>query len=187
MPSLWHATSSATSEPSLEVLGSHQSPGSRYFDVELRPLSSTGVTRLQRYYGPLRHPRRPGLALAGCRLMGYHHRRGFPCCLGSPSKHAVAITPTGPLGARFALLPQRRRPSPQSGRVGSRITFFEACSAFTHVTACLVAKSPCDPLHRRLWASSLPYFPLRLLPTGATLVGWDLHPLEIRAFARRTT
>jgi len=28
---------------------------------------------------------------------------------------------------------------------------FEACSAFTRVTACMLAKSPCgDPLHRRL-------------------------------------
>jgi hypothetical protein len=27
---------------------------------------------------------------------------------------------------------------------------FEACSAFTHVTACRLAKSPSDPLHRRL-------------------------------------
>jgi hypothetical protein len=35
---------------------------------EVRPLSSTGITRLPRYYGPVRHPTRPGLALAGCQL-----------------------------------------------------------------------------------------------------------------------
>ena len=28
--------------------------------------------------------------------------------------------------------------------------FFEACSAFTHVMACTLAESPCDPLHRKL-------------------------------------
>ena len=39
---------------------------------------------------------------------------------------------------------------PRTGRVGSCITLFEACSAFTHVTACTLAKSPSDPLHRRL-------------------------------------
>ena len=33
---------------------------------------------------------------------------------------------------------------------------------------------------------SLPTSPLRLLPTGATFVGWDSHPLKIRAFSRRT-
>ena len=36
--------------------------------LELRSLPSTGVTRLRRYYEPLRHPRRPGLSLAGVRL-----------------------------------------------------------------------------------------------------------------------
>jgi hypothetical protein len=50
------------------------------------------------------------------------------------------------------LLPwyRRRRPSPYVRWVGSRIISFEAYSAFTHVTACLLAESPSDPLHRRL-------------------------------------
>src|SRR5690242_18427843 len=42
------------------------------------------------------------------------------------------------------------RPSPKPGRVGSCISLFEACSAFTHVTACTLAKSPSDSLHQRL-------------------------------------
>ena len=33
---------------------------------------------------------------------------------------------------------------------------------------------------------SLPTSPLRLLPTAATFVGGDFHPLEFRAFSRRT-
>ena len=53
--------------------------------LELRPLPSTGVVRLRRYYGPLRRPRRPGLSLAGVRLTVTRCRRwGFPCCVGSP-------------------------------------------------------------------------------------------------------
>src|ERR1700730_739380 len=32
----------------------------------------------------------------------------------------------------------------------------------------------------------LPPPPLRLLPAGATVAGWELHPLKIDAFARRT-
>ncbi len=36
---------------------------------EVRLLPSTGVTRLQRYYGPVRLPRWPGLSLAGVRLV----------------------------------------------------------------------------------------------------------------------
>ncbi len=34
---------------------------------------------------------------------------------------------------------------------------------------------------------SLPTSPLRLLPTVATSVGWDSHPLKFRAFSRRTS
>src|ERR1022692_5340031 len=37
--------------------------------LELRSLPSTGVTQLQRYYEPLRHPRAPGLSLAGFQLV----------------------------------------------------------------------------------------------------------------------
>src|SRR5215468_7603978 len=43
-----------------------------------------------------------------------------------------------------------RRPSPITRWVGSCINRFEACSAFTHVTACTLAESPSDPFHRKL-------------------------------------
>ena len=70
---------------------------------EVRPLSSTGITRLQRYYEPLRHPRPPGLSLAGGRLMVLPTTaRGFPCFVTSPScPHAVATTPASPSLASF--------------------------------------------------------------------------------------
>jgi len=55
--------------------------------------------------------------------------------------HAVATTPTRALGL-FARLSQRLRPSLFLSQVGSRIALFEACSAFTHVTACMLAESP---------------------------------------------
>src|ERR1700682_2689837 len=45
------------------------------------------------------------------------------------------------------------RPSHEPGRVGSCIVGFGACSAFTHVTACTLAKSPSDSLHQRLQQS----------------------------------
>jgi hypothetical protein len=54
-------------------------------DLELRSLPSTSVTQLPRYYGPLRHPTRPSLSLAGVRLeLTRLHRGGFPCCERSP-------------------------------------------------------------------------------------------------------
>ena len=41
-----------------------------------------------------------------------------------------------------SVLLHRLRPSPHYSWVGSCITFFEACSAFTRVTTCRLAKSP---------------------------------------------
>jgi hypothetical protein len=61
--------------------------------------------------------------------------------------HAIANTPVGPLarvasrGRTLDCLCQGRRPSPNNRRVGSHITAFEACSAFTRVTACGLAES----------------------------------------------
>lgn len=37
--------------------------------------------------------------------------------------------------------PRKQRPSPKFRRVGSHITLFEACSAFNHVPACMLAKT----------------------------------------------
>jgi len=62
--------------------------------------------------------------------------------------HADATTPVGSLD-QVALRLQRRRPSPKFRRVGSHITHFEACSTFTHVSACMLAKSPKATLYTR--------------------------------------
>jgi hypothetical protein len=45
------------------------------------------------------------------------------------------------------------RPSHEPERVGSCTVGFGACSAFTHVTDCTLAKSPSDSLHQRLQQS----------------------------------
>src|SRR5262245_57073692 len=71
LPSLSRVTPSAASEHFLELLGC---PISRSLTaccvcLELRPLPSPGITRLQRYSKPLRHPSAPGLSLAGLRLI----------------------------------------------------------------------------------------------------------------------
>ena len=111
--------------------------------LELRSLPSTGVTRLPRYYEPLRHPRAPSLSLTGLRLVIADHASGLPvlrtlslctCCRQYP----------GAAAERIALLTSPSRISlPRNGsRVGLRIVLFEACSAFTRVTACTRALSP---------------------------------------------
>src|ERR1019366_1411367 len=65
-----------------------------------------------------------------------------PLCL-----HAVATTPAGPMERIRSLLLHRLRPSPDYSWVGSCINSFEACSAFTHVTTCRLAKSPYATLY----------------------------------------
>jgi hypothetical protein len=75
---LSRATPSAASEHLLELIGF---PISRSFTtycvcLELRSLPSTGVTRLPRYYEPLRHPRAPSLSLTGFRLVIADHALG---------------------------------------------------------------------------------------------------------------
>src|SRR5512134_652677 len=69
----------------------------------------------------------------------------FPCM------HAVANTPMESVGASFARFPTSRSLPPIDSRVGFHIALFETCSAFTRVTACILAKSPRgDSPYRRL-------------------------------------
>ena len=65
-----------------------------------------------------------------------------PLCL-----HAVATTPAGPMEPIRSLLLHRLRPSPDNSWVGSCIISFVACSAFTRVTTCRLAKSPYATLY----------------------------------------
>jgi len=84
--------------------------------------------------------------------------------------------------------PARRISLPRYGRrVDPRIVLFEACSAFTRVTACTLALSPyfVTRFTRRLQT-----FRLLHACSGCfrleQFAGWGLHPLESAALARRT-
>src|SRR5208283_765211 len=136
--------------------------------LQLRPLPSTGVTQLHRYYEPLRHPKRPGLSLANFQLIHTAITAGTSRVVYGPHcLHAVANTPAGLMEFIRSYDFHQLRPSPNSGRVGSCISLFEACSAFTHVTACMLAESPMRPSTSKSSAASLPPPRLRLLPGGA--------------------
>ena len=73
-------TPSAVSERFSELLGCpiSRSLTASCVGLELRPLPSPGITRLRRYYEPLRHPSAPGLSLAGVRLIIPDHALGLP-------------------------------------------------------------------------------------------------------------
>src|SRR5258708_4297654 len=80
-----------------------------------------------------------------------------------------------------SLISPNRVSLPRKGRrVGLHIVLFEACSAFTRVAACTLARSPYF-VTRYPKASDISSPPclLRLLPAGA-VAGWDLHPREKR-------
>src|SRR3979490_1446180 len=105
-PSLSRATPSAVSEHSSELIGCPISKSLTTCCVclELRSLPSTGVTRPQRYYEPLRHPKAPGLPSRASGWSSLATPWGFPCCVRFPCVHAVATTPAQRLGVLFALL-----------------------------------------------------------------------------------
>ncbi len=90
-------------------------------------------------------------------------------------------------GWAYSSLTPSRVSLPRKGhRVALHIVLFEACSAFTRVAACTLARSPYF-VTRYPKASDISSPPclLRLLPAGA-VAGWDSHPLESAAFSRRT-
>ena len=88
-------------------------------------------------------PCRPDPALAGCRLARATPPDRASRVASIPPFHACCRQyPGGTRRCTCHSLPNRWQPSPLSGRVGFRLTGFEACSAFTHVTARMVAKPP---------------------------------------------
>jgi hypothetical protein len=141
-----------------------------FFDVGATPPEtdlSVFLTERQRAYEPLRHPRAPGLSLAGVRLVIADRRR-------SDWAYCRSLHPA------LSALPRK------GCRVGLRIVLFEACSAFNRVTAYTLALSPYFVTRfPKASAISSPPQLLRLLPAGA-VAGWDLHPLESAALSRRT-
>src|ERR1700756_1675560 len=107
-------TPSAVSEHVSELLGCpiSRSLTASCVGLELRPLPSTGITRLQRYYWPLRHPSAPGLSLTGVRLIIPDHAVGFPVLRALSLCTCCRHTPVQRLGVILAHLTQPYQPSP---------------------------------------------------------------------------
>jgi len=72
------------------------------------------------------------------------------------------------------------------GRVGLRNGLFEACSAFTHVTACTHAESPLVIRYIEGFSHFVTSMTAPIASGWSKIAGWDLHPLRNAAFARRT-
>jgi len=186
-----HVTPSATSDRKLGVSRLIVNPPVRVAScvrLELRSLPSAGITRLPRYYEPLRHPRRPGLSLASCQLiLTTDHRWGFPCCPWSPppacrrhypgrldgidSLSTLSIhigLPQYHGGSAPALIvsrPAQRLLSLRPARSRNRLAILsiESSDSFVASAAVSIATG---------WSEPVP--------------GRELHPLKSSAFSRRT-
>lgn len=129
----------------------------------------------------------PGLSVTGVRLVIPDHAAGLPVLRALSLCTCCRHYPGTATGGTASLIPTRDVSLPCKGRqVGLCIVLFEACSAFTRVTACTLAQPPNrGSLYPKASDISSPPCPLRLLPAGA-FAGWALHPLESAAFSRRT-
>src|SRR5215472_4469932 len=187
-PSLSRVTPSAVSEHFSELLGCPISGSltTSCVGLELRPLPSPGITRLQRYYWPLRHPSAPGLSLTGVRLIIPDHALGLPvlralslctCCRQYP-------------GAAAGRNPRSSHPAvaafPDTA-VGSACT-----STFSSLARRLLALRPAHSRGHQFVTAIRRLQPFRYLHDCSDcfrrerIAGWALHPLDSAAFSRRT-
>ena len=80
----------------------------------------------------------------------------------------------------------RLRPSLCNSQVGSCNCFFGACSAFTHVMACTLAESPCDPFHRKLRQLRCLRCRFDCYRVERTSSRAGVSPAEVQRLSRRT-
>src|SRR6266478_1453274 len=154
--------------------------------LQLRPLPSAGVTQLHRYYGPLRHPTRPGLSLASCQLIPTAITAGASrVASGLQCVHAIAISPAGSMELVRSSISIACGLPCVTVRSAPAIFFFGVCPAFTHVMACTLAESPSDP-HTESPDSFVASAAASIAGWSEPVPGRELHPLKPSAFSRRT-
>src|SRR5712672_571494 len=132
---------------------------------EVRVLPSTGITRLQRSYYPVRLPPMPPPE-ATLRPLPSHQR--VPPDYPNHLSNVPCPLPRRIERVRMSIAYPLIQPSPNGRRVGIRIVTFEACSGFTHVTARRIAQPPEAAFVARLRPFRLPGRAARQLPDQST-------------------
>ncbi len=133
-------------------------------------------------------PSRSRRLRAACALIAGTSRvaAGVCACVPSPlpRRNPRALV----TGRHHAALATRwRRPSPLRRWVGFRINLFEACSAFTHVTARMLAELLKQPFPSRASTVWLPARLSRLLPGAVTISRAGLSPARLQDLSSRRT
>ena len=156
--------------------------------LELRPLPSAGVTRLLRYYEPLRHPAGPGWS---SRFPGWRVRATVGAsrvAAVSLFTHAAASTPAEPVGALVARFPTAvSLPRIVGGSASALSVSRPAQRSLALRPACSLNRPLAILLHRSASVHSLPPC------TAPTASGWSdscragFAPAGHSAFPRRTT
>jgi hypothetical protein len=158
------------------------------------PLPSTGITRFQRYYGPLRHPTAPGSSLAGLRLVIADH-----ACRVSRVAYASLVYLLSPL--------PRRSGWGLSSLLSPVVSTFPAlaggsarASSFSRLARRSLGLQPAHSrCHHNSWLAFQRLQPLRYLHScsgcfrlelspGGALTHWEAPPLhgarQLRTFDR---
>jgi hypothetical protein len=187
---MFRVTPSATSEHNSGCLDSSSIPMSCVAScvrLYLKPLPSTGITRLHQYYEPLRHPTRPGPSLTSDRLIPTAITAGASrVASGLLCLHAIAIIPAGPMElVRSSVsivsgLPcEKVRSAPAiivSGPAQRSLTLWPTCSRSRLATLSIESSdsfvSSAAVSIATGWSEPVP--------------GRELHPLKSSAFSRRT-
>ena len=100
--------------------------------------------------------------------------------------HAVAITPAGSMELVRSFISTVSGLSLCNSQVGSCTCSFAACSAFTHVTACTLAESPSDSLHRKLRQLRCLHCRFDCYRVERTSSRAGVAPAEVQRLSRRT-
>ena len=116
--------------------------GSSRIPPHLRPLPSAGITRLPRYYGPLRRPAGPACPSRGSGWRVPRHRQGFPCCHHPPLPCVPPPLPRRSQPVRVARFPAGGSLPRYSGGSASAMPVSRPARRSLRVAAHMVAKPP---------------------------------------------
>ena len=154
--------------------------------LELRPLPSTGITRLPRYYEPLRHPKAPGLSLTGVRLVTLQPRKGLPVLRTFPLCTCCRYYPGTVTGSTALLIPSALSAFPALANRSACATSFSRIAQRSLTLRPAHSPSHLVTLYTRGFSHFVTSMTAPIASGWSNIAGWDLHPLRNAALTRRT-